>query len=694
MALKALKEKRVGLTFPAALVIVTALTYGIPVLLGWFGFYGDDWIYVYNNRLAGPGSFADFVRWDRPYSAWIYSLTGAVFGDAVLPYHLLILLQRIIAALFFYWTLRIVFPTAVRAIQGAALIFALYPGFKQQPVAVQFILHFASMDFSLISMWLMMTVLNDASNGENRVSRNRTIALTAFSAALAAFGLFSCEYFTGWEFVRPLLIWVCLSSGPDFQSFPKRGRTLLRLWGPYLLATAAFLYWRVFIFSFQTYRPKLLIEFSESPLSGVKTLAARIFADLAVVTVESYRTAFKRPAAPSRRWVFYLVLLLAAGLLTLLFASTVESDPENGRTRKTDGGLAMILIGIAALIAAGIPFWTTLLPIETGFPWDRSTLPFSFGAALLIAGSIRAAFRPAAAPLALAAVCALSIGAHTVNAFIYRDESVKLNDYFWQLAWRAPALQPGTTIVSANIPLDRTSDNDLTPIVNWQYAPELRGTAYAYKYFDLHLRYDDFFASSSPGSPIEHTYRSHTFLGATDQVLALTYKTGSCLWTLTEREREFPGLDPDLAALVPLSSNERIMLNASAPALPPAAIGPEPARSYCYAFQRLRRAEQADDLEDARRLAAQLENDPELRPGDPFDYIPAVLAFAALGNETQARRAAEFVLTHEGNRAFLCGQLARSVYSGEAPGTRESVAAAIGCAVESGGSEVQSTHDF
>lgn len=686
----ALKEKRVGLTFPAALVIVTALTYGIPVLLGWFGFYGDDWIYVYNNRLAGPGSFADFVRWDRPYSAWIYSLTGAVFGEAVLPYHLLILLQRIVAALFFYWTLRIVFPTAVRTVQGAALIFALYPGFKQQPVAVQFILHFASMDFSLISMWLMMTLLNDASGGENRARRSLAIVLTALSAALAAFGLFSCEYFTGWEFVRPFLIWAYLSSGPDFQSFPKRVRTLFRVWGPYLLAAAAFLYWRVFIFSFQTYRPKLLIELGESPLSGVKTLAARIFSDLSVVTVESYRTAFKQPAAPERRWAFYLVLLLAAVFLTLLFASATENDPEDSRTQKTDGTSAMILTGIAALIAAGIPFWATLLPIETRFPWDRSTIPFSFGAALLIAGSIRAAFRPSAAPLALAAVCALSIGAHTVNAFIYRNETLKLNDYFWQLAWRAPALQPGTTLISADIPLDRTSDNDLTPIVNWQYAPELRGTAYAYKYFDLHLRYHDFFASSSPGSPIEHTYRSHTFRGATDQVLALTYKAGGCLWTLTEREREFPGLDPDLAALIPISSNERIELNASTPALPPAAIGPEPARSYCYTFQRLRSAEQADDLEAARRLAAQLENDPELRPSDPFDYIPAVLAFAAIGNETQALRAAEFVLTHDGNRAFLCGQLTRTAYSGEVPGTREAVSSAIGCVPESGGNEVQS----
>ena len=207
---------------------------------------------------------------------------------------------------------------------------------------------------------------------------------------------------------------------------------------------------------------------------------------------------------------------------------------------------------------------------------------------------------------------------------------------------------------------------------------------------DLHLRYHDFFASSSPGSPIEHTYRSHTFRGATDQVLALTYKAGGCLWTLTEREREFPGLDPDLAALIPISSNERIELNTSAPALPPAAIGPEPTRSYCYTFQRLRSAEQADDLEAARRLAAQLENDPELRPGDPFDYIPAVLAFAAIGNETQALRAAEFVLTHDGNRAFLCGQLTRTAYSGEVPGTREAVSSAIGCVPESGGNEVQS----
>ncbi len=65
---------------------------------------------------------------------------------------------------------------------------------------------------------------------------------------------------------------------------------------------------------------------------------------------------------------------------------------------------------------------------------------------------------------------------------IYRDENQKMADYFWQLAWRAPGLEKGTILVSA-IPLNRYSDSDLTPVVNWQYSPDLKGYAYDYKYF-------------------------------------------------------------------------------------------------------------------------------------------------------------------------------------------------------------------
>jgi hypothetical protein len=43
---------------------------------------------LYNHHLMGPASFPAFVAWDRPYSAWIYMLTTAVFGrsGSAIPY--------------------------------------------------------------------------------------------------------------------------------------------------------------------------------------------------------------------------------------------------------------------------------------------------------------------------------------------------------------------------------------------------------------------------------------------------------------------------------------------------------------------------------------------------------------------------------------------------------------------------------
>ena len=131
--------------------LIVLLTYGIPVFFRWFSFYGDDWIYIYNHHLMGPASFPAFVAWDRPYSAWIYMLTTAVFGEAVLPYHILLLLERWLSVFLFWKILTRVWPSAKRMNSWAVLLFAVYPGFQQQPIAVQFILHFASLDLCLFS---------------------------------------------------------------------------------------------------------------------------------------------------------------------------------------------------------------------------------------------------------------------------------------------------------------------------------------------------------------------------------------------------------------------------------------------------------------------------------------------------------------------------------------------------------------
>lgn len=651
-----------------ALIILTALTFGVPVLLGWYGFFGDDWIYVYNNHLLGPGSFAEFVRWDRPYSAWIYTLTGALFGESVLPYHLLLLAQRIIAVLFFHATLQILLPRARRAVFAASLLFALYPGFNQQPVAVQFILHFASMDFSLISIYLMLRMQQAAQ--KDSLSAGKRATITVFSALLAAFGLFSCEYFTGWEFVRPFLLFFAIltsNRSGDFSIMSAIINTVKR-WFPYLLSVTAFLVWRVLIFSFQTYQPKLLDSIRAEPVSGLRTLLTRVLSDLAVVTVETYRNTLKRPGGNVRSAVFAAAIFISFALIAWLLSRSKDEPAWHEKNEKEstvpawlrNESVILITIGAVALIVAGVPFWMTLLPIETSFPWDRSTLPFAFGVALLFTGLVSLAFKPTFTPIVFATLISLSVGSHVRNAFVYHDETVKLNDYFWQLAWRVPGLEPGTVVVSADIPLDRTSDNDLSPILNWQYAPELRGYTYAYKYFDLHLRYEEFFANSGAGEPIEHTYRSHQFFGNTDQLLAITYKKGGCLWTLGDAEKTFPGLNGDLAAMIPRSNLNVIRLTPETVAAPPTAIGPEPEHGYCYAFQQLRKAQQVGDRGAMASIVADI-RERDLKPEDPFDYIPVVTALSSLGETDAAIEAAEIVLRHESNRTFLCDQLNRTV---------------------------------
>jgi hypothetical protein len=87
-----------------------------------------------------------------------------------------------------------------------------------------------------------------------------------------------------------------------------------------------------------------------------------------------------------------------------------------------------------------------------------------------------------------------------------------------------PPVRIGTILVSDQIPLDRYSDSDLTPIINWQYAPSLTGSRYQYKYFDLQMRANTYFSNLHPGQEISHAYRSHTFQSTTDQVLAIFYR--------------------------------------------------------------------------------------------------------------------------------------------------------------------------
>lgn len=629
-------------TVPLVLAGLVLLSYGLYI--GWFGFYGDDWIYIYNYHVLGAGGFGDFVAADRPFSAWIYALTTPVFGESALPYHVLLLVLRWLSAVLVWWVLRLLWPGANRQAGWVALLFAVYPGFLQQPIAVQFILHFSVLDLFLFSLAAMLLA----------VHHPRWRWLWMALGLVSSLAIFSLEYFAGLELIRPVLLWLIL--GRQLLPARQRMRQTLTIWLPYLLVFVAFGFWRVFIFKFPTYQPALVEGLSEAPQAVIIQLLKRLALDIRTVTYGAWRQVVSLPEG-WQNLLFYglLVGLTFALLLFYLYRSRPEEAPFiAGSSSNLWGQWAVqaLLLSLFMLLVAGLPFWVTFIRVELAFPWDRSTLPFMLGVCLLVVSLLELVIQPRFQRLILAGLVALSVGFHYKNALVYREEWQNLETYFTQLIWRAPALKQGTILVSDDIPLWRYSDNDLTPLVNWIYAPEYRSPQNLYKYFDLSTRVEDVLPGYEEGLPVRHSYRNHRFESTTSQVLSVYYKLSQCLWVLSPSDKEFPGLPASIAKTLSISHLDQIE-DTDEPAKLPAVFGKEPSRDWCYYFEKADLARQKGDWQTAVALGEEAERQ-NLRANVSLEYLPFVESYAHIRDWQKARQYSGLVSEDAQNQPMLC----------------------------------------
>lgn len=632
--MKGLREKD-SFWFVIVLTLVVGISYGIGI--NRLSFYGDDWIYIYNYHIAGSESFTLFTHWDRPYSAWIYVLTSALFGESPLPYHIYLLVLRWLSAFLFWKVLSTAFG-AHKTTDAAALLFATYPGFQQQPIAVEFVMHFISLALVLVSLYLMQTAYFCKSW--------QKYLLLILSLASGALALFTCEYFLGLELARPFFLLFTIKSHEPIKNVNRKQYLILLI--PYFCCTVFYFIWRIFIFSFTTYAPKLAMAFRENPVNAVLLLIKKVLSDLITVFVRAYRLVFARPANISLPLSAGILLLITAAVFAFMFWKSKISQ-NSQRTSHW----AMLILGCAALLLSGIPYWGTFLDVSTDFPWDRSTLSFSPGVSIILAVILNMAFKPFFFCASAALLTALSALFQVQNTQVYIYESEKMNDYFWQLAWRAPALEAGTILASEDIPLDRTSDNDLSPVVNWQYAPENKGLEYAYKYFDLHLREETFYAHPVEATTVDHTYRSHHFNSSTEKTLGIFYKKNGCLQIIDSMNTGYPDLSESLIRIAPLSHNDLIITDSQPASVPPLPIGNEPEHGYCYYFQKITLSQQKGNTDDAY-IYAQEALRSDLHPHYAPDLAPLVLAFLEQGDVSSAEQLISGNTIGSGDVDYLC----------------------------------------
>ncbi|HEY9078229.1 MAG TPA: hypothetical protein VIO61_16965 [Anaerolineaceae bacterium] len=612
---------------PLTLLGVVLLSYGI--FIPWYGLFGNDLPYLYHYHLFGPQGPAGFAAVDRPYSAWVYTLTTFLFGENVWLYHLLLLLERWTASLLLFEIIDLTLPGKRWQAAGIAILFALYPGFRQQPVAVEFILHFTILNLFFLSIWWMLLAA--------RGGRRRGWLLSG--SGLLALSLFSIEYFAGLELLRPLLLWFALEKViPDRKV---RLKQTLICWTPALVALGVFVFWRVLIFKFPTYQPVILDHLGRDPLAAIPGFVKQVASDLVTVLPLAWYSTLKPVVGGLYRWMAFIlaavVFLWVSGWL--VFSSRVEPAPKLAGTYASPGwGVRALLLGAAALILGGAPFWVTGIQIRLEFPWDRPTLPFMLGSSLVIIGLVDILrWRPLQQAV-IALLAGLAVYSHAQNAVVYHNEWEKFRQFFWQLTWRAPGLQNGTLVLFDSIPLDRYADTDLTTALNWVYAPDLHERQLRYKFFDLSIRLGEEYVGLpglTEGLRVEHHHRSLEFVGSTSQMLVVDFTPPACLRILAKDTIGTGNITEKLESVLPLSKPDLMDTHPGQAARPPEAFGREPAHEWCYYYQKAELARQQADWKEVIRLATIVET-MGYAPVSTIEWLPFIEGFVRLGDWQKA----------------------------------------------------------
>ncbi len=272
-----------------------------------------------------------------------------------------------------------------------------------------------------------------------------------------------------------------------------------------------------------------------------------------------------------------------------------------------------------------------------------------------------------------ALLIALGVGQQFFNANIFRRDWARQQQIYWQLAWRIPAMKPGTALLTHQLPIHYETDLSFTAPVNWMYAPDYRRSRpmdesgnlpYAIIYTEKRLG-GSALPSLDKNTNITLPIRRVSFHGSTSQVLVIYMPQNGCLRVLDPTrgdEVTYGNQSRFLVDAVPLSDLSNIIINTNQVAKPP--FLSEPEHSWCYYFAKAELARQQGDWEqviDLMETARSLGYQPE----DPFEWLTYIEAQALTGNMEGAKRISEAAFEQENRiRRGLC-ELWKRIQAGD-----------------------------
>jgi hypothetical protein len=625
------------------ILVIAAVTY-LPHL-SQATIYRDDWYYTMDRMIGGPGIFQEMFKIDRPARGPLFEAYYQLFGIQPFPYHMSSFFWRVAGGLAALWLFRQLWPRQRLASFLMALLFTLYPGylrwmegFEDQPRILSSFLEALSIALTLQAI---------------RTRRSIPKALGWIGSILTGWAYIALVDFAfGMEVFRLLCVFLLVNRQQESLSFVKRNILTIRAWAIAAVIPLGFLFWRLFLFHNERPATDVGLQLSSllaSPLSTGLWWLLRLFQSAVNVTVPAWGASLFQD-------LFEISLLdtmigiLIAGMTVALFLvvsfpiwKMEGDDGKSGVVSDQSWQVQAIWVGLAGVFAGVLPVIAANRYISVG-AYSHYALPASLACVMVVVGvislinSLHVRFGAASALILLAVLTH-----YTASLGVLHEEQVIAR--FWQqVAWRAPGIKAGTTLLVHYPSVDYGEDVDaVAGPANFLYFPEQTNQIpvvyplVALPQMDYTTKY-----VLRGGKERADGYRTHVGEINYENMLVISQPgEDSCVHVINSQWPRYSNLESDQILLLgEYSKIENVLTGLSAPHPAEFIFGPEPAHTWCYYYQKAELALQESNWVEIVRIRDEV-TQLDLSPNDRIEWLPFLQAYAVKGDEPKFKAIAE-----------------------------------------------------
>lgn len=634
-----LTDKYPFLLASLALLLLGIVTYLPNTRL--LGYYNDDWYLMYDGLAGGPQFFHEVFSIDRPLRGYLLELIFPWFGLNPLPYHLSAFFFRFLSGIGALWLSWQLWPSQRFRSLAIAALFLVYPGFLSQTNPIDYQAQILSLALGIFSIAFTLAAIR-----ASKLSTKLVFTILAILLGWLCLGL--VEYFAGFEVLRLAVI------ASYFMQQEK-----YRLWGwlrltitaslPFLLAPAGFLGWRIFLFESERRATDLSVQLADllsQPVITISYWLITLAEDFISVIFMAWTNPFLRLGFEmgigdtARGVLFALLAVTIAGIL--LWARPFS---ESAFISRKDAISSIILAGIST-VGGLLPVIVANRSVDfTNF--TRYSLPAALPAVMILATLILLFRSQTVQRIVLLGLVASAVMTHHANAVAASERTRLMNNFWWQVAWRAPSIQPGTLLV-ASYPAGLAIEEDYfvwgpANLIyhpgsqqgnRWVETPISAATTANINIFNIHLE-------AQPGLSIRRGNLSN--LDYTNPLIMIQNGERECVRFLDGSQPELTTNDDKKFFLIADESNlNNILVDAQPATVPEVVFGPEPARGWCNYYQKADLARQQGNWQLVSDLGREA-RDQGLGASAPVEWMPFLQAYAMLEDYESIEQVGRFI---------------------------------------------------